>query len=586
MAKYFTPIAYKAPATAQTFNNPLGQLDDQIDANAQQIAAAEGNIETIQGAVQGINSEISGIKSKQAADEADITALDAAVAGLDDDLTDVATDVSQLKTDMTDVQGRMQTAEGNISALQTATGGLQTDVDGLETDLGVVEGTVEGLQTDIEGLDSRMATAEGDIDTLEATAEDLDERVTDLEQAPGYELPTASQQTLGGVKIGSNLSIDQDGVLSATDTTYSPATSQADGLMSAQDKGKLDGVEAGANAYTLPAASSQDLGGVKVGSGLSIDANGVLSASGGGGSSAPYYFVRCSTASATAEKALSIPGVTEYTEGMIIDVLYSSGNTATSNVKINVNSLGAKSTQGQTKRNSSTNFLQRYIYYGGSFYASNAATAYRAEMLDTSRNIDGVGFNASTAITHTIKCTTAAAETKKVLQQMTYQNLQSTGMTGYFIRVELQYGNTAYNMQITYASAATSQYIFDLYNADGLRKMPRIAAGGWMEIIYNQTLARFILVNWSRTDNISATSDTDTVLDDLTDNKDFIVDIAGVKSRLTNVHTWNDLHEQYLYSRPATITPGSAATPVVKYRCRQYDSTNSVWLGWTEWTAI
>lgn len=64
-----------------------------------------------------------------------------------------------------------------------------------------------------------------------------------------YVLPTASADTLGGVKVGSNLSI-AEGVLSA------PAP------------------------YSLPTASADTLGGVKVGSGLSID-DGVLSASGG-----------------------------------------------------------------------------------------------------------------------------------------------------------------------------------------------------------------------------------------------------------------------------------------------------------------
>lgn len=42
-------------------------------------------------------------------------------------------------------------------------------------------------------------------------------------------------------------------------------------------KEKLDGIDSGANNYTLPTASSSVLGGVKVGSGLSIDNNGVLS---------------------------------------------------------------------------------------------------------------------------------------------------------------------------------------------------------------------------------------------------------------------------------------------------------------------
>ena len=44
--------------------------------------------------------------------------------------------------------------------------------------------------------------------------------VGDINIDSQYTLPTASDQTLGGVKVGTNLSIDQEGVLSATDTTY------------------------------------------------------------------------------------------------------------------------------------------------------------------------------------------------------------------------------------------------------------------------------------------------------------------------------------------------------------------------------
>lgn len=66
-----------------------------------------------------------------------------------------------------------------------------------------------------------------------------------------YVLPTASAETLGGVKVGDNLTI-ADGVLSA------PAPTPA---------------------YVLPTASAETLGGVKVGSGLSI-ADGVLSVAG------------------------------------------------------------------------------------------------------------------------------------------------------------------------------------------------------------------------------------------------------------------------------------------------------------------
>ena len=69
-----------------------------------------------------------------------------------------------------------------------------------------------------------------------------------------YTLPTASANTLGGVKVGSGLSI-ADGVLSA-------------------------------DGYTLPTAAADTLGGVKVGSGLAI-VDGVLSATSSGGISFP-----------------------------------------------------------------------------------------------------------------------------------------------------------------------------------------------------------------------------------------------------------------------------------------------------------
>jgi hypothetical protein len=66
---------------------------------------------------------------------------------------------------------------------------------------------------------------------------------------PAYTLPTASSSVIGGVRIGDNLSIDVNGILSAN-----------------------------AGGYTLPAATGSTLGGIKIGSGLSIDGNGVVNA--------------------------------------------------------------------------------------------------------------------------------------------------------------------------------------------------------------------------------------------------------------------------------------------------------------------
>lgn len=87
--------------------------------------------------------------------------------------------------------------------------------------------------------------------------------------ANNYELPTASASDLGGVKVGSGLSINVEGALSAD--TIPEATTTTAGLMSSSDKSKLDGVATNANNYILPTASDTTLGGVKVGSGLSIN---------------------------------------------------------------------------------------------------------------------------------------------------------------------------------------------------------------------------------------------------------------------------------------------------------------------------
>ena len=56
-----------------------------------------------------------------------------------------------------------------------------------------------------------------------------------------YHLPIASATTLGGIKVGTNLTIEDDGTLNAESTEYQ-----------------------------LPAATSSTLGGIKIGSGLSI----------------------------------------------------------------------------------------------------------------------------------------------------------------------------------------------------------------------------------------------------------------------------------------------------------------------------
>lgn len=76
------------------------------------------------------------------------------------------------------------------------------------------------------------------------------------DKANSYILPVASASALGGIKVGTNLSINSNGVLSSTNTTYGAATNTADGLMSKEDKSKLDGIATNANNYTHPTSKA------------------------------------------------------------------------------------------------------------------------------------------------------------------------------------------------------------------------------------------------------------------------------------------------------------------------------------------
>ena len=62
-----------------------------------------------------------------------------------------------------------------------------------------------------------------------------------------YSLPTASANDLGGIKVGTNLSIDGNGVLSATDTTYSAGTGLSLSGTTFSNDGVLSVTEGSAN---------------------------------------------------------------------------------------------------------------------------------------------------------------------------------------------------------------------------------------------------------------------------------------------------------------------------------------------------
>ncbi|MCC8061632.1 MAG: hypothetical protein LIO68_00105 [Rikenellaceae bacterium] len=125
----------------------------------------------------------------------------------------------------------------------------------------------DGYDRNFEALDAAKADAEATAAALAGKADKAEGKdlMTDAEReklagiepgANAYTLPAATASRLGGIKAGDNVTISADGTLSAS-----------------------------AAPYELPRASATVLGGVKVGRNLSIDSEGRLNALGGGSAS-------------------------------------------------------------------------------------------------------------------------------------------------------------------------------------------------------------------------------------------------------------------------------------------------------------
>ena len=108
----------------------------------------------------------------------------------------------------------------------------------------------------------------------------------------GYVLPTATANRLGGIKVGSGLTVQNDGTLSS------------DGISSADTQQLIQTAMAAETARTeqtylksVPVATTATTGVVKIGAGLDVDSAGTISVSGGtGGGPAVYNLSRMSQA--------------------------------------------------------------------------------------------------------------------------------------------------------------------------------------------------------------------------------------------------------------------------------------------------
>ena len=366
----------KLQSNVGTLQSDVSTAKENISTLQEDVTGIEGNVSTLTQSVSTLDTTVDGLNTKVEGLETDVTELQGTVS-------DVKGTVGTLQTNLNNkvdkVQGKGLSTNDFTNAYKTKLDGLNNyndtiikqDITELQTDVGALERTVGNHTESIETNTTDITTLKGNVQTLQTNLGNKVDKVTGKglstndyttteknklagieANANNYTLPKASGTVLGGIKIGNNLNIDENGVVSATDTnttyttmkgatsstagtsglvpapqqgqqnsflkgdgtwgtvesaTYGEATQDQSGLMSANDKKKLDGIANNANNYTLPVATTTRLGGVKAGNNITISGDGTISAT---DTNTTYEVMEGATSEANGQSGL-VPAPTQ-----------------------------------------------------------------------------------------------------------------------------------------------------------------------------------------------------------------------------------------------------------------------------------
>nr|DAW40485.1 MAG TPA: Tail needle protein [Bacteriophage sp.] len=208
-----------------TIQGQITEIYSKIDALNTRLTKVEGDITTIKGQIDTINQQI--------------TTINQAISSIREEISNLTEQIAGITSSITNLTNRVQTVEGKVTT---------------------IEGNISDIQGDITNI-------EGDITNINNALDDIKGGTTELPY-----VKKAGDTMSGALNMGSNK-------VSAVATP----TDDADAATKKYVDDKVSGAE-----YKLPIAGPTKLGGVKVGSGLNITADGTLSATGGGGGVGDY----------------------------------------------------------------------------------------------------------------------------------------------------------------------------------------------------------------------------------------------------------------------------------------------------------
>ena len=201
-----------------TIQGQITEIYNKIDALDTRLTAVEGEITTIKGQINTINQQITAINTAISDIREDISTINEQIAGITSSITNLT---NRVKT----VEGKVTTIEGNISDIQ----GDITNIEGDITNINNALDDIKGGTTELPYVKKAGDTMSGalnmgnnKVSSIGTPTEDADaatkKYVDDKVSGAAYKLPIASGSTLGGIKVGTGLNVTADGTLSATGT--------------------------------------------------------------------------------------------------------------------------------------------------------------------------------------------------------------------------------------------------------------------------------------------------------------------------------------------------------------------------------
>ena len=222
-----------------TIQGQITEIYSKIDALNTRLTKVEGDITTIKGQIDTINQQI--------------TTINQAISSIREEISNITEQIAGITSSITNLTNRVQTVEGKV-----------TTIEGNITD---IQGDITNIQGDITNIEGDINNIEGDINNINNALDDIKDGTTELPY-----VKKAGDTMSGALNMGSN----------KVSSVGTPAE-DADAATKKYVDDKVSGAE-----YKLPIAGPTKLGGVKVGSGLNITADGTLSATGGGGGVGDY----------------------------------------------------------------------------------------------------------------------------------------------------------------------------------------------------------------------------------------------------------------------------------------------------------